>query len=115
MKRNASESTMAISSTGTRKRRKGERKLAKASVSSVDVEVKLTTKLEKTSSRMRAAKKHPRAKPAGTNPKEPTSAMGESDENSDAEPTSPPDMFAKVACPTSNVNALNATVSAAST
>ena len=51
----AIERTDATSSTGTRSLRRGRRKLENASVSSVDVVVKLTSRLAITSSTMRIA------------------------------------------------------------
>ena len=115
MKRSASENTMAMSSTGTRSRRSGRRKSASASVSAVDVVVYVTTRLAVTSSTMRTAKKHPRARPAGTRPNDPTSATGGRLPKSPGSCPSKGGAAPGAAWPTSKANPLNTTANAAST
>ena len=79
------------------------------------VVVYVTTRLAVTSSTMRAAKKHPRARPAGTRPNDPTSATGGRLPKGPGSCPSKGGGAPGAAWPTSKANPLNTTANAAST
>ena len=73
MKRRAIETIIAISSTGTPKRRNGPKMRSIASVSSIIDEVKVSNEQMSTSNTMRRAKKRPLIRPSSVMPKLPKS------------------------------------------
>ena len=113
MKRSAIERAHAASSTGIGVRLKGAMKLAAALIISVEVVVKLTSRLAYTKITTRIALNAPLAKPAGTKPNDPARAMESNAANGAAMDTSASERY--IGNETSPVKEQNAMATATKT